>query len=416
LSLKKKHVTIIGAGIAGLAAADRLTEWGLHVSLLEKTPFPGGHAIQLSCKATDNCVKCGACLAEDKLLRVERNPKIQILTGTRMETLSGPPPFRLRYRSTSPLVNAEKCNGCGICLRICPVPGAILQGQAPRVGPYVAIRQDLCLYFEADNCALCRDACPQGAIQLSAEEPACELETDALLIATGFRPYNPATKPYGYGLFQNVLTSLDAERILRDHFFLKRPSDGLIAQRIAFIQCVGSRDATLGHPWCSKICCGSSLRMARLIQSRQAEAQITFFYIDVQTFGKNFQSFYKDTSEQVKMIRAIPGDIINTEKDELQVFYFDPEAHSSTEDLFDLVVLSIGLTPPEENLRLTQIIDWTLEKDGFVSSHDNANTHRQKGVFTTGTAMGPMTIAETIGSAEKTAFDMIQFLGGREWI
>jgi heterodisulfide reductase subunit A len=413
LSLEKKHVTIIGAGVAGLTAADRLAERGIRVSLLEKTPFPGGHAIQLTCKATDACVRCGACLAEDKLLQVDRNPNVQLLTGTRIEGISGQTPFTLRYRSYAPLVNAEQCNGCGICLPRCPIPGAILQGRAPRVGPYVAIRRDLCLYFENDDCTLCRDSCPQGAIHLTAEETACELETDALLIATGFKPYNPVAKPYGYGLFQNVLTSLDAERVLRDHYFMKRPSDDRMAQRIAFIQCVGSRDAKLGHPWCSKICCGSSLRMARLIQSRQKDAQITFFYIDVQTFGKNFQSFYAQTSEKIKMIRAIPGDILNTDTDELKVLYFDPETRSSTEAPFDLVVLSVGLTPPGDNVRLTQKVDWSLDNNGFISREGDTNLSGREGIFITGTATGPMTIAETISSAEKTAFDMIHFLGER---
>jgi heterodisulfide reductase subunit A len=94
--------------------------------------------------------------------------------------------------------------------------------------------------------------------------------------------------------------------------------------------------------------------MARLIQSRQEETQITFFYIDVQTFGKNFQSFYTEASEQIKMIRAIPGDIINTEKDELQVIYFDPQTRSAEEAFFDAVVLSVGLIPPGNNQRLAE--------------------------------------------------------------
>jgi heterodisulfide reductase subunit A len=239
------------------------------------------------------------------------------------------------------------------------------------------------------------------------------METDAVLVATGFKPYNPAPKPYGYGLFQNVLTSLDAERVLRDHYFLKRPSDGQPALRIAFIQCVGSRDAKLGHPWCSKICCGSSLRMARLIQSRQEETQVTFFYIDVQTFGKNFQSFYKETCEKVKMIRAIPGDITRTDNDDLQVVCFDPDTRSSEEALFDAVVLSVGLIPPGNNRRLSSQLDWPLDDSGFISCSDDSPFPSRKGIFVTGTALIPMTIAETVSSAEQAAFEMMQFLGDK---
>ncbi len=147
---------------------------------------------------------------------------------------------------------------------------------------------------------------------------------------------------------------------------MKRPSDGRPAGRIAFVQCVGSRDAQLGHPWCSKICCGSSLRMARLIQSRRKDAQITFFYIDVQTFGKDFQSFYRNARENVRMIRAIPGDILRTDTDELEVIYFDPDTHASKESLFDIVVLSVGLLPAGDNGRMARILDWTADESGFM--------------------------------------------------
>lgn len=405
-----KHVAVIGAGVAGLAAADELAGWGMHVSLFEKTPFLGGHAIQLNCKATDACVKCGACVAEDKLLRATRHPNVKIYTGTEIEKITGQNPYQIAYRIHSPLVNADRCNGCGICFQKCPVPGAILQGQAPRVGPYVAIRRDLCRYFDNAACTLCRDACPQGAIGLSAKAQSGALQADAILVATGFAPYNPSDKPYGYGRFQNVITSLDAERLLRAHAVMKRPSDGRPAKRIACIQCVGSRDARLGHPWCSKICCGSSLRMARLIQSRQKDVQITFFYIDVQTFGKDFQCVYLDARESIEMIRAIPGDIIRTDTDELEVIYFDPETNASRESLFDVVVLSVGLLPSADNERMARILNWPLDESGFMPCHDSDGHLAPPGIYTAGAAMGPMTIAERVSSAEKTVFDMVRYL------
>lgn len=410
MNIDHTHVAVIGAGVTGLTAADALAGWGVHVSLFEKTPFLGGHAIQLTCKATDACVKCGACVAEDKLLRATRHPTVEVFTGTQIETITGQRPFQIAYRTRSPLVNADQCNGCGICLQKCPVPGAILQGRAPRVGPYVAIRRDLCRYFDDAACTLCRDACPQGAIALSSRAQAGTILADALFVATGFAPYNPSGKPYGYGPFQNVITSLDAERLLREHTVMKRPSDGRPAERIAFIQCVGSRDARLGHPWCSKICCGSSLRMARLIQSRQKDAQITFFYIDVQTFGKDFQPFYLNARENIAMIRAIPGDILRTDTDELEVIYFDPETHASRESVFDIVVLSVGLLPCGDNEPMGKILDLTLDESGFLPPHGSNRHPAPAGIYTAGAATGPMTIAESVSSAEKAVFDMIRYL------
>jgi heterodisulfide reductase subunit A len=410
VSLDHKHATVIGAGVAGLTAADLLAGRGVRVALIEKTPFLGGHAIQLNCKATDACVKCGACVAEDRLHRATRHPNVEIFTGAEIMAIHGRHPFQVDYRIHSPLVNADRCNGCGICFQKCPVPGAILQGRAPRVGPYVAIRRDLCRYFDDAGCTWCRDACPQGAIRLSARAQSGRLETDALLVATGFTPYNPSPKPYGYGQFQNVITSLDAERLLREQPVMVRPSDGRPADRVAFIQCVGSRDASLGHSWCSRICCGSSLRMARLIQSRRKETQITVFYIDVQTFGKDFASFYRNARQNVAMVRAIPGDIMKTDTDELEVIVFDPQTNRSTESRFDLVVLSVGLLPPADNEGLARTLGWALDESGFLPLHDGNRHPAPAGIFTAGAATGPMTIAESVGSAEKTVFDMVRYL------
>ncbi len=410
MNIDRKHVAVIGAGVTGLTAADTLAGWGARVSLVEKTPFLGGHAIQLNCKATDACVKCGACVAEDKLLSATRHPHVDVYTGTQIETISGQRPYQITYRIHSPLVNADQCDGCGICFETCPVSGAISQGHAPHGGPYVAIRRDLCRYFQDAACTECQDACPQGAIGLSSQAQAGTMQADAILVTTGFTPYDPSDKSYGYGQFLNVITSLDAERLLREHTVMKRPSDGRPAGRIAFIQCVGSRDARLGHPWCSKICCGSSLRMARLIQSRQEDAQITCFYIDVQTFGKDFQPVYRSIRDNIAMVRAIPGDILRTATDELEVIYFDPQSHASKESLFDIVVLSVGLLPAEDNGPLARILGWAPHESGFLPHHGSERHPAPEGIFTAGAATGPMTIAESVSSAEESVYDMVRFL------
>lgn len=412
MNLKNKHAAVIGAGVAGLTAADELGRLGIKVSVYEMTPFLGGHAIQLNCKATDTCVKCGACVAEEKLLRALQNPNVTIHAGTQIQALSAHSPYLIEYRVRSPLVNADQCDGCGLCFQKCPVPGAILKGRAPRVGPYVAIRRDLCRYFSDQACSLCRDACPRGAIQLSSTALTGTQQADAILVATGFAPFNPVDKPYGYGKFPNVITSLDAERILREHGVMRRPSDTETAHRIAFVQCVGSRDARLGHLWCSKICCGSSLRMARLIQSRQAEAHITFFYIDAQTFGKDFQRFYAQACDNIEMIRAIPGDIFRTDRDELEVVYFDPVSKKPVEARFDLVVLSVGLLPSSGNRPMAEALNWSLDANGFIPSHNSSSNPVPQGVFSAGAARGPMSIAESVGSAEKTVYEIVRYLGG----
>ncbi len=410
----RKHVAVIGAGVAGLTAADLLADWGARVSLIEKSPFLGGHAIQLTCKATDACVKCGACVAEEKLRRAARHTRVAIFTGTTIQAVADQPPYALRYQVHSPLVNADRCNGCGICLQKCPAPGAILLGRAPRVGSYAAIRRDLCRYFDAAACTLCQDTCPLEAIHLSDTGPSGTVQADAVLLTTGFTPFNPSGKPYGYGLYPNVITSLDAERLLREHILFKRPSDGRVAKRVAFIQCVGSRDARLGHTWCSKICCGSSLRMARLIQSRQPDVEISFFYIDVQTFGKDFPIVYQQMRERITMVRAIPGEIRATASDELTVIHFDPQTGASQEIPFDVVVLSIGLLPSPDNQGLAQLFGLSLNEQGGLPMSSRHHQAVPMGIFTAGSAVGPMTIAESVGSAEQTVFQLIRYLDGSD--
>jgi heterodisulfide reductase subunit A len=207
-----------------------------------------------------------------------------------------------------------------------------------------------------------------------------------------------------------VITSLDAERLLREAYVLQRPSDGKPAERIAFIQCVGSRDAQLGHDWCSTICCGSSLRMARLIQSRHESASIVFFYIDVQSFGKNFVCAYGEATDQITMIRSIPGEISRTADDALEVTYFDPRARAAAEAIFDLVVLSVGLTPVSGNRQLARVLNLPIKNSGFLTSPDGRDGGTPPGVFTAGTATGPMSIADSVASAEKAAYDVIRHL------
>jgi heterodisulfide reductase subunit A len=234
------------------------------------------------------------------------------------------------------------------------------------------------------------------------------LKADAILVTSGFSPYDPTEKPYGYGRFPNVVTNLDAEKILQQWDSLIRPSDGKIPRRIAFVQCVGSRDIRIGHPWCSRICCGSALRMANLVLHRHPDTAITFFYIDVQTFGKDFQLFYDQIRDRIRMIRVIPGDIVADANDQLQVAYFDPQTHSSIEEPYDLAVLSVGLRPSSDNTALADMFGLGLTQYGFLRPQD-PTSDSPRGVFAAGSLLGPMSIAESIDSAGQAAWEIVSF-------
>ncbi|MBI5585481.1 MAG: CoB--CoM heterodisulfide reductase iron-sulfur subunit A family protein [Deltaproteobacteria bacterium] len=344
-----KTVLIIGGGIAGLTAALALNRLGISVELLEKTAALGGKARHFCCKATDACQQCGACMVNDAL---------RALSFT---ALAGDPPLTVRLETELTAVHREA-------------------------------KEFLYSYRS-----------PEGA---------GEGRAAALLIAAGFDPFRAEDKPqYGYGRFPNVLTGLDLEKQLQQTGRIVRPSDGLPPQSLAFIQCVGSRDLHLGHPYCSQVCCGYALRLANLIRHRQPETAVTIFYMDIQTFGKEFPRFLTETRRRLHFIRAIPGDIQSAESDRL-LLTFQPEDGSPTrQQTFDLVVLSIGLTPGKDLSPLVGLLDLPLNADGFLAKKGPAfSLTAAEGVFLAGAVAGPRSIARSVGQAHQAAEEIAGYL------
>jgi heterodisulfide reductase subunit A len=403
-------VLIIGGGVAGLSAALELAHLYVGVDLVEKTDFLGGHGIQFACKATDKCVACGACVVEEKLKNVVQNPKINISPGTTVQKVTKADRFTVTLHRRPEYIDPKKCTGCRICYDRCPSDGAIIRGFSKNNTPLYAIRGEKCLHFKDSSCTLCEELCPEGAIKLNAKATEYFTEADAIIVATGFKPFNPENKPYGYKIFKNVITNLDLERMLRQQSRVRRPSDSQVPKSIAFVQCVGSRDSSLNHLWCSKVCCGSALRMARLIKARHSETEITFFYIDIQTFGKDFQSFYEGVQKDVRMVRAIPGEIFKAGKDNLQVNYYKAKTGTSYQENFDMVVLSIGIKPHGDTKNLAGLFNLDLAGSGFVGIPDRNGSAADNGIFSTGTVLGPMGIDETVAHAVFTAWKTLKYL------
>ena len=351
--MDSKSVLVLGGGIAGLTTALSLADLNINVLVVEQAPFAGGHAVQLSCKATYACVQCGACLVEEKLARVSSHPRITLLTGSRVVYMDKDP----TAESTRYEVRIE-------------------QKPAP---------------MDLDRPLVTHQA-----------------QVDALILATGFSAFDPSPKPYGYGRFPNVITNLELERTLRRNRLPLRPSDSIVARRIAFIQCVGSRDLQLNHPWCSKICCGSALRLSRLIKWEQPDSEITIFYVDLQTFGPDFETFLDQARSELNLVRMIPGDVFCTPEQNLQLYYYDTQAQSEQEAQFDLLVLSVGIAPNPDNGKLARRWGLPLAENGFVVHPDQSID--ATGIFSTGTLHGPMSIAETVAHAGATALEVLRFL------
>ena len=346
MNLNDKQVLIVGGGVAGVSAAMGLARMGIHVALIEKEDELGGHVRQFTCKATHKCVKCGACIIEEKIRDTLSHPNIKVYTGVRLNNIQRTERFSATF--------VDK-NG-------------------------------------SDN----------------------TLEADAVIIASGFNSFNPEGKPYGYRLFENVITNLELERMLRQERFLRRPSDNRAPEKIAFIQCVGSRDAKLNHLWCSKVCCASALRMAHVIKTKQPAVGIGFFYMDVQNFGKDFPAFYSKIQNEIQMIRATPGDIYKTGDDRLIVHYFSSGAPEVTEEIFDMIILSVGITPGQDNKALAGMLDVGLDDAGFFCDSAESNEGENPAIYFAGTTKGPMRIADSIADAGRVVWDVVNYLRDAE--
>ncbi len=408
--MEPKNVMIIGGGIAGMAAAWELAEAGLNVDLVEKSGFLGGHAIGYTCKATSECLQCGACSVEKMLKDVVGNDKINIHLSTEVENIKKNNDYSIKLKKTAAFIDVKKCTDCGICYDKLKDNDIILQGYSKNNAPLYAINREKI----DENKITLKEICPEGAISVSDKTSYEDLTAGAIIVATGFDPFNPERKgTYGYEKFPNVISGLDLERIKRQNGFPARPSDGAAAQKIAFIQCVGSRDENLGNLWCSQICCPYALRTAESLKHKNPDLDITVFYMDIQNTGKSFPVFYETCKNDIRFIRSIPVDIFPAENDTLNMRLFDEAQGATAMETFDLVVLSIGIMPNSDNEKLSAQMGIPLDEDGFFKNSDELNKTSTSidGIFVAGTAQGPKNIAASMAHAGQAASGVLNYLG-----
>ena len=407
-------VLIVGGGITGVSAAIRLSTAGLRVHLIERQDHLGGRALEFGCKATDICQKCNVCLALDRFRKISQIPNVHTHLSSRLTALvpsSNGARYQAAVLSQPLLIDPAKCTACGLCASVCPAT-CISPATDALGSTYYAVDRSRCLALSGQDCAKCSDICPTAAIDFSARPHSQNLDVDTILLAIGYDPYDALGQgTYGYGSIPNVITGLDAERQLRDSAAIVRPSDSQAPQNIAFVQCVGSRTqdtepSAFSGQYCSAVCCAYAMRISRLLAHKTPDAKVTIFYMDLQNFGKDYQTIYDDCRDRVTLVRSRPSRLDPAAGDGVLVTYEDVDSSQVRHQPFDLVVLSIGMRPAAELRKLADMLNIEVDQHGFL---DSAACYC-RGIFAAGTCIGPTDIAGSIDRASAVSARIIDSL------
>ncbi|HTY23171.1 MAG TPA: CoB--CoM heterodisulfide reductase iron-sulfur subunit A family protein [Desulfomonilaceae bacterium] len=413
---------VVGGGIGGLTSALDLADQGLKVVVVEKEPSIGGAMIALS--KVFPTLDCSSCITTPRMAAAAHHPNIEILTYTEVSSITRDGlVFRANLIRKPRYVNEDLCIGCRQCEYICPVdvPHEFEGGMGARKAVYVpfatAIPQKAVL--DTDNCMLCgscEKVCPTHAVDYHQRPEEMVLEAKSVILATGYQlsPKN-AKKQYLPEVSLNVLTSLQTERLLAPHGpygRVIRPSDGKIPDSVAYVQCAGSRDQSIGVPYCSRVCCMYAIKQAMLLSGALPLVEVTIYYMDIRAFGKGYEEFYQNAKAMgIEFVKAKVAKIAEDEDHNLSVRVELMEEDGRVEDRkHDLVVLSLGMLPgcnPQEFIEVGQA------DDGFVSCprpNIAPALTAQEGVFVAGTASGPKDIVDTIAEAGSAAMEAANYL------
>ncbi|RLI70631.1 disulfide reductase [Archaeoglobales archaeon] len=418
----EQSVLVIGGGVAGIEAALNLADSGVKVYLVEKTPTIGGHMATLNEVFPTN--DCSICILAPKMSEAWNHENIEVITNAEIDDVSGHVGnFKIKIIKHPRYVDVSKCKGCiDDCSAVCPVevPNQFDYTIGIRKAIYLPIPQSTPLYAAIDwenciGCRLCEKACEPEAIDFNQKVEKMDIKVGAIIVATGYKAFDARRKPeYGYGVYRNVITTLELERILSasgpTFGRLLRPSDSQKPKKVAFIQCVGSRDENT-NKYCSRVCCMVSLKNAYVIKERYPDVEVTIFYIDIRAFGRMYEEFYKRAQEKgIRFIRGRVGEIIEADNENLILSYESTLECDVREEEFDMVVLSIGL---EGDTSLATKLGITLGEDGFYElAHPKLRPAETdvKGIFLAGTSSGPKDIQDSVASAGLAAAKALQLI------
>ena len=357
---------------------------------------------------------------------VGRHPRIKLMTLSEIESISGYiGNFRVKVRQKARYVDANECTACGECVDICPVMKpdeyqmcfsirrAIYMPFPQAIPSSFVINMDECLGNNPIACGKCLEKCDKKCIDFDMQDEIVELNVGTIIVATGMDAYDPTElDEYGYTTFENVVTSLEFERLIcaggpTDGYFV-RPSDGETPKRIGFIQCVGSRAYKRGHPYCSNVCCMNTIKDSLLLKEHYPDTKISVFYIDIRAFGKGFEDFFNRSKKSgVRYIRGLPDHIAeDPDTGNLLLKVENTTAGCIEEFELDMVVLSVGLESRQDGAQLRHLLALSQTSDGFL-----AECHPKlmpvdaptRGVFLAGCVEAPKDIKDSVTQAGAAA-------------
>ncbi len=355
-----------------------------------------------------------------------RHPRIKVLAYSELEDVSGSVGnFKVKIRRKARFVREDLCNSCAECTKVCPVivPDAYQLGFSSRKAIYIPFPQAVpsaylissadCLGNNPIACGKCFDVCEKRCIDFDMRDEQLEVAAGAIIVATGMEAYDPSTIPeYGYGRFENVITSMEFERLIcaggptAGHFM--RPSDRQRPRRVGFVQCVGSRSAQHGSAYCSNICCMNTVKDTLLLADHYPDTESRVFYMDIRAFGKGFEDLYaRSRAAGVRYIRGLPGEITEDPLTRnLRVTVENTLTGALEHHDLDLVVLSVGVHPRLDAALLQRLLTLSRTSDGFfLEAHPKLRPvdAPTRGIYFAGCCESPKDIKDSVTQAGAAA-------------
>jgi len=395
-----KQVLVIGGGPAGLTATKSLVDRGADVVLVEKKESLGGMARELTCKGLVECRNCGVCFAIDRANDVLREPNAEVFLISEVASAQKSEHGYSVKIKTSPRYVTDDCIGCGKCVVECPVDGKAIFPPTGSGQPRIHwIDRAKCLHFKKAKCERCSSVCPTKAIDFEDRAKNITRDVGAIIYATGIDPIDACEiSRLGCGILKDVISSVDAEKILNEKGKLLRPSDGKAPKKVAVMQCVGSRSVKAGVEYCSKFCCKYATKISQLLLDTDPEVNLDFYFMDLRTLYEPQDEFkaWAKAKKTVRLIRTMPAVVSPGRDGKLLVRAAAETDLEITEAEYDLVILSVGMKPVGANTDLGKSLGIVADQMGFAPGGHELES---KGVFVCGAVTEPMDIEETAARA-----------------